>query len=97
MAVPTYILTSVYKDTLLSISSSILVIFLLFDNNHWGVPRGSVGKESSCSAGDIGNAGSIPGSGRYPKEGNGNLLSILTQNPRDRGSRWATVHGVAKS
>ena len=75
MAVPTYILTSVYKDTLLSTSSSsTLVIFLLFDNNHWGVPSGSVGNESSCNAGDIGDTGSIPGSGRSPGEGNGNPL-----------------------
>ena len=34
-------------------------------------PRGSVGKESACSAGD---PGSIPGSGRPPAEGNGNPL-----------------------
>ena len=32
---------------------------------------GSDGKESACSAG---NLGSIPGSGRYPEEGNGYLL-----------------------
>ena len=29
-------------------------------------PRGSVGKESTCNAGDIGDTGSIPGSGRSP-------------------------------
>ena len=31
----------------------------------------SVGKETACSAGDM---GSIPGSGRFPGEGNGNSL-----------------------
>ena len=36
-----------------------------------GFPSGSVGKESACNAGDL---GSIPGSGRSPGEGNGNLL-----------------------
>ena len=34
-------------------------------------PHSSVGKESACSAGDL---GSIPGSGRLPGEGNGNPL-----------------------
>ena len=34
-------------------------------------PRGSAGKESACSVGDL---GSIPGSGRPPGEGNGNTL-----------------------
>ena len=36
-----------------------------------GFPDGSVGKESSCSAGDTGDVGSIPGSGRNPGGGNG--------------------------
>ena len=27
--------------------------------------QGSVGKESACSAGDVGDAGSIPGSGKF--------------------------------
>ena len=35
------------------------------------LPRGSVGKESACSIGDL---GSIPGSGRPPGEGNGHPL-----------------------
>ena len=35
---------------------------------------GSVGKESACSAGDL---GLIPGLGRSPKEGNGNPLQHL--------------------
>ena len=34
-----------------------------------GFPGGSEGKVSACNAGD---PGSIPGSGRYPREGNGN-------------------------
>ena len=33
-----------------------------------GFPGGSESKESACNAGD---PGSIPGSGRYPREGNG--------------------------
>ena len=38
------------------------------------IPSSSVDKESACDAGDIGDASSIPGSGRCPGEGNGNLL-----------------------
>ena len=46
-----------------------------------GFPGGSEGKASACSAGDL---GSIPGLGRSPGEGNGNLLwySCL-ENPMD--------------
>ena len=44
----------------------------------------SGGKESACSAG---NPGSIPGSGRSPGEGNGNLLQYsCLENPMDRGA-----------
>ena len=45
----------------------------------------------------VGALGSIPGSGRYPEEGNGNLLLYpCLENPMDRGSWQATVHGVAR-
>ena len=60
-----------------------------------GFPDSSVGKESACSAGDL---GSIPGLGRSPLEGNGNPLQYsCLENPMDRGAWQATVHGVAKS
>ena len=36
-----------------------------------GFSGGLVGKESACNAGDL---NSIPGSGRFPGEGNGNPL-----------------------
>ena len=40
----------------------------------------------------------IPGSGRSPGGGNGNLLQYCCQdNPMDRGAWWATVHGVTKT
>ena len=61
--------------------------------SHRGFPSGSDGKESACKAGDL---GSIPGSGRSPGEGNGNLQQCL-ENPMDRVVWQATVHGVAKS
>ena len=51
-----------------------------------------------ASAYNVGDPGSIPGSGRSPGEGNGNLfLYSCLENPMDRGSWWATVHGVPKS
>ena len=56
-----------------------------------GFPDSPVGKESTCSTGD---PVSIPGSGRFPGEGNGNLLQYsYLENPMDRGSWQATVHG----
>ena len=60
-----------------------------------GFPGGSEGKESAC---DAGNPGSIPGSGRYPGEGNGNPLQYCClENSMDRGTWQATDHGVTKS
>ena len=58
-------------------------------------PSGSDDKESACSVGDL---GSIPGSGRYPVEGNVNPLQYCCLgNPMDRGAWQASVHGVTKS
>ena len=58
-------------------------------------PGSSDGKESACSAGD---PGSIPGSGRSPGEGDGNLLQYsCLGNPTDRGAWQVIVHGVEKS
>ena len=46
---------------------------------------GSGGKESACNA-DAGDMGLIPGSGRYPRGGNGKSLQYsLLENPMDRG------------
>ena len=61
----------------------------------WGFPGGSNGKESACSAGDL---GLILGSGRSPGEGHGNPLQYsCLENPMDRGAWRATVHGVTRS
>ena len=60
-----------------------------------GFRGGSDGKESACNAGDL---GLIPGEGRSPGEGHGNLLQYsCLGNPTDRGAWRATAHGVAKS
>ena len=53
-----------------------------------------MGKNPPASAGD---AGSIPGSGQLPEEGNGNPLQYSgLENPMDRGAWRATVHEAAK-
>ena len=60
-----------------------------------GFPGGSAGKEPACSAGDL---GSIPGLGRSPGEGKGYPLQYSgLENPRDGGSWWDAVYGVAES
>ena len=59
-----------------------------------GFPGGSDGKESLCNAGDL---ALIPGSERYPGEGNGNPLQYsCLGNPMDIGAWQATVHGFTK-
>ena len=55
----------------------------------YDVPGGSDGKESTCNAGDL---GSIPGSGRFPGEGNGNLLQYSCL-----GILWTEVPGGPQS
>ena len=56
-----------------------------------GFPCSSVGKESTCDAGDL---GSIPGSERAPGEGNGNPLQYsCLENPMDR---FMAGYGVAR-
>ena len=58
-------------------------------------PSGSDGKASAYHVGDL---GLIPGSGRSPGEGNGNLLQYTClENPMDGGAWQATVHRVTKS
>ena len=55
-------------------------------------------KNLPANAGDIRDAGLIPGLGKSPGEGNGNPLQYsCLENPIDRGAWQAIVHGVAKS
>ena len=57
------------------------------------------GSDSKVSVYNVGDLGSIPGSGRFPGEGNGNTLqySCLEKSHGQRSLEQATVHGVAKS
>ena len=55
-------------------------------------------KNPPIGAGDIRDAGSVPGLGRSPGEGNGNPLQYSSlENPMDRGDWQAMVHRVAKN
>ena len=60
-----------------------------------GLPEGSEGKTICLQ---LRRPRFDPESGRSLEEGNGYPLQYsCLENPRDRGARWATVCGVAKS
>ena len=62
-----------------------------------GLPGGSVGKKSTCSAGDAEDSGSVPESGKFPGEGNGNSLQYsCLENSMVRRAWWAKVYVVTK-
>ena len=64
---------------------------LNYDTNHGG-------PDDKEPAGNSGNLGLIPGLGRSPGGGHGNPLQYsCLENPMDRGTWWAAVHGVTKS
>ena len=63
-----------------------------------GFFNGSADKDSTCNAGETGDADLIPGSGRPPGEGNGNpFQDSCLKNPMNRRAWWATVQSVTKS
>ena len=63
-----------------------------------GFSGGSVVKKPPATAGDAGDLGSIPGSGRSAEGGSGNPLQYSCLGElMDRGDWQATNHGVAKS
>ena len=63
-----------------------------------GFPGGAVVKNPPASAGDAGDLGPIPGLGRSPGGGNGNLVQYsCLENAMHRGAWQATVCGVTKN
>ena len=55
-------------------------------------------KNPPANAGDTGDVGSIPGSGRSPGGRHGNPLQYsCLENPIDRGAWWAMVQRFTKS
>ena len=76
-------------------TSSLFTIFSLLLYFGRGFPVGSDDKEAACNAGDL---GLMPGLGRSPGGGHGHPFQYsCLENPMDRRTWWATVHGVAKS
>ena len=62
-----------------------------------GFSGGSAVKNPPANAGDIRDVGSVPGSGRSPGGGHGNLLQYsCLESSVDRGALWAIVREVAK-
>ena len=50
-----------------------------------------------ANAGDAGDIGLIPGSGRCPEVGNGNPFQYsCLENSIDRGAWWVIAHGFAE-
>ena len=82
-----------YKNQMVALGSWVGIRFSL----HWTAFSafglcslcGSDGKESTCNAGD---PGSIPGWGRSPREGNGNLKYSCLENSMGRGT-WQASWG----
>ena len=74
-------------------SNGFLLLNIVLLNIPGGFPGGASDKNQPANAGDL-----IPGSGRFPREGNGSpLLYSCLENSIGRETWWATSHGVAKS
>ena len=87
---------STFRDCLYDVTiifSTNRIIPFIFFGNWCGIlsfPHSSVGKDSTCNAGDL---GLIPGLGRSPGEGKGYPLQYSGLET----SMDCIVHGVAKS
>ena len=80
----------------LSLSTCALSSILCFCNSSFPLCffGGSYGKESTCNEGDL---SSIPGLGRSPGEGHGNLLQYSgLENPLDRRAWQAAVRRLQR-
>ena len=67
-------------------------------DENWASQLALVANNPLANAGDIRDAGSIPGSGGSSGAGRGNPFQCSRlKNPMDRGAWWATVCGYAKS
>ena len=77
---------------------NVKIVGIMLPKFKLGFPHGSVGKESTCNAGD---PGSIPGSGRFTGEGTGyplqyswaSLLAHLVKNPPAMQEIWVQSLG----
>ena len=84
---------SVCIKSILTFIYAFMVIWVIIR----GFPDGRVVENLHANARDTRDVCSIPGSGRFPEEGNGNLLHYsCLENPMDRGASWTIVHRVTK-
>ena len=72
------------------VSKSSFVNFNAISEGGEGFPHDSVGKESTCNAGDTGDSGLVPGLGRSLGGGYGNPQYSCLGSPMDRETWWAT-------
>ena len=93
-----YIFSVLYIYTLILVSGvqqSDCFIYIYSYITEYNFSGSSDSKESDHNMGDL---GSIPGSGRSPGERSGNQLQYsCLENAMGRGAWWATVHGVTKN
>ena len=76
----------------------ITVDVLCWLNSHLGFPGDTVIKNPPANAGEAGDKGLIPGSGRSPGGGNDNPLQYsYLENSMERGAWQAKIQGVAES
>ena len=74
-----------------------MVVFASMSPFQWAFQVTLVLK-NPANVGDIGDPGSIPGSGRSPGGGHGNPLQCsCLENAMDRGAWQVTVHKVTKN
>ena len=77
---------------------SMCIFFIHTSNVWWASQVVLVAKNLPTNAGDITDAGLIPGLGGSPGGGHITLLQYsCLENPKDRGAWWPTVHGVSNS
>ena len=63
-----------------------------------GFSNGSMGKESTCNAGDAGDLGSIPVSGRSYGDENGNPIQYsCLGDPMDCSPPGSSIHGILQA
>ena len=96
-ALVSLILTGRYHFQFLLFTRSIYCTLFLLDCFHF-VYRCICVCVWASSSHNVGDLGSVPGSGRSPGGGNGNPTQYsCLENPMDGGAWWATVHGVANT
>ena len=77
---------------------TIKLVLLFFHNNYFILRASLVAQTAKNLPANVKDLSSIPGLGRSPGEGNGKPIQYSRlENSMDRGVRWATVPGVAKS